>query len=379
MTAMRPSRSVQMSAPDIQPEDIRLVLQVLESKVLSIGPFVDDFEREFAAYIGARYAVAVASGTAGLHLSICAAGIGDGDEVITTPFSFIASSNCVLYERAVPVFVDIEETSMNIDPALVRAAVSERTRAVLPVHVFGHPCAMDELTTLCAERDLILIEDACEAIGAEYRGRKVGTFGKAAVFAFYPNKQMTMGEGGVVTTDDPDFAALLRSLRNHGRVQTGTWLVHDRLGYNYRVNELSAALGLSQLRRIDRLLTWRATAAARYAELISRLPQVGFLRAIPSTVKLSWFVFVIRLAAGIDRNRVIESLALRQVPSRIYFPPIHLQPFYRERFGFAAGAFPVAERVAESILALPFHSNITDSDMEYVVESLQWAIDRSQP
>jgi perosamine synthetase len=367
-----------MSAPDIQPDDIRLVQQVLESKILSIGPFIDSFEREFAAYVGTRYAVAVSNGTAGLHLCIRAAGISDGDEVITTPFSFVASANCILYERAVPVFVDIDEMSMNLDPALARAAVRDRTRAVLPVHVFGHPCAMDELTALCEERGLPLFEDACEAIGAEYRGRKVGTFGKAAVFAFYANKQMTMGEGGVVTTDDPDLAALLRSLRNQGRQESGAWLSHHRLGYNYRLDELSAALGLSQLRRIEALLARRAAAAARYAELLSHLPNVRFLGADPSTVKLSWFVFVIRLGAGIDRDRVIEALDQRQVPSRVYFSPIHLQPFYRERFGYAEGDFPVAERVAASTLALPFHSNITDEDMEYVAESLQWAIGRQR-
>jgi perosamine synthetase len=367
-----------MSAPDIQPEDIRLVQQVLESKILSIGPFVDAFEREFAAYIGTREAVAVANGTAGLHLCVHAAGIGDGDEVITTPFSFVASSNCILYERAVPVFVDIDEASMNIDPALARAAVGARTRAVLPVHVFGHPCEMDQLTALCDERGLVLIEDACEAVGAEYRGRKVGSFGKAAAFAFYANKQMTMGEGGVITTDDPDLAALLRSLRNQGRQETGTWLFHDRLGYNYRLGELNAALGLSQLRRIDALLGSRAAAAARYIELMSQIDGVTFLGAVPSTIKLSWFVFVVRFGAGIDRNRVIDALSERQVPSRTYFSPIHLQPFYRKRFGFSEGDFPIAERVAGSTLALPFHSNITDQDMAYVAESLQWAIDRSR-
>jgi perosamine synthetase len=219
---------------------------------------------------------------------------------------------------------------------------------VLPVHVFGRPCAVDELTRLCEERGLIMIEDACEAIGAEYRGRKVGTFGKAAVFAFYANKQMTMGEGGIVTTDDPDMAALLRSLRNHGRQETGTRLCHERLGYNYRVDEMSAALGLSQLRRIEALLARRAAAAARYTELLSPLPNVALPGAAPPTMKLSWFVFVVRLGAGIDRDRVIKALHQRRVPSRIYFPAIHLQPFYRERFGFTEGDFPVAERVAAS-------------------------------
>jgi len=245
---------IPMSAPDIQSDDIELVTQALQSKTLSLGPFLSNFERTFANYIGTNHAIGVANGTAGLHLCILAANIADGDEVITTPFSFVASANCILYERAMPVFVDIDETSMNMNPELTRQAVTERTRAVLPVHVFGQPCAMTELNGLCRERDLLLIEDACEAVGAEYRGRKVGTFGKAAVFSFYPNKQMTMGEGAVITTDDPDWAALLRSLRNQGRNELSTWLSHERLGYNYRLDELSAALGLSQLRRIETLL-----------------------------------------------------------------------------------------------------------------------------
>ena len=242
---------IPMSAPDITEEDVALVTAALRSKVLSLGPFLSRFERAFARYIGAEHAVGVINGTAGLHLCIRAAGIADGDEVITTPFSFVASANCMLYERAVPVFADIDETTMNLDPALAAAAVTERTRAVLPVHVFGQPCEMTELGELCRARNLLLLEDACEAVGAEYGGRKIGTFGKATVFSFYPNKQITMGEGAVITTNDPEWASLLRSLRNQGRNEMQTWLCHDRLGYNYRLDELSAALGVSQLQRIE--------------------------------------------------------------------------------------------------------------------------------
>ena len=366
---------VSMSAPDILPEDIRLVTEVLQSKTLCLGPFLSEFERAFADFFGTRYAVGVSNGTAGLHLCIRAANIADGDEVITTPFGFVASANCILYERARPVFVDIDEVSMNLDPELARRAVTERTRAVLPVHVFGQPCAMAELDELCRERDLLLIEDACEAIGAEYRGRKVGTFGKAAVFSFYPNKQMTTGEGAIITTNDPDWATLLRSLRNQGRDEFSTWLVHERLGYNYRLNEMSAALGLSQLRRIETLLARRQAVAARYTELLRGVPGVGVLSAVPSTSRLSWFVFIIRLQPGIDRDRVIAELEKSRIPSRVYFTPIHLQPFYRRSFGFAEGDFPVTERVASSTLALPFHSNLADDEMDYVVESLRHAVD----
>jgi len=243
-----------MSAPDIDAGDIELVVQVLKSGRLSMGPFLDRFERSFADYIGTRHAIAVSSGTAGLHLCICAADIGVGDEVITTPFSFVASANCILYERATPVFVDIDERSMNIDPSLAAAAITDRTRAILPVHVFGQPCGMDELHDLCSGHSMLLIEDACEALGSEYRGRKVGKFGAAGVFGFYANKQMTMGEGGVITTNNDDWDARLRSQRNQGRDEMGTWLRHERLGFNYRLDEMSAALGLSQLLRIDELI-----------------------------------------------------------------------------------------------------------------------------
>ncbi len=368
---------VQMSAPDIQPEDVELVTQALKSKLLSIGPFLDMFERAFADYIGARHAVAVANGTSGLHLCIRAAEIADGDEVITSPFSFIASANCVLYERAVPVFVDIDEISLNLDPALVEAAVTARTRAVLPVHIFGQPCAMNELAALCAAREFLLIEDACEAIGAEYFGRKVGTFGKAAVFSFYPNKQMTTGEGAVVTTDDPRWASLLRSLRNQGRDAMGTGSQHEHLGYNYRLDELSAALGLSQLRRVDDLLARRERVAVRYGELLRTVPGVSPLCIVPSTTRMSWFLYMVRLDPKIDRDQVIAHLESKRIASRVYFSPIHLHPLYRDRFGYRKGHFPVAERASASILALPFYGDLSDSDMDYVVASLRSAVMRA--
>ena len=369
---------VPMSAPDIQPEDIDLVVQVLRSSRLSLGPFLEDFERAFAKFIGSRHAVAVANGTAGLHLCIRAAGIADGDEVITTPFSFIATSNCILYERATPVFVDIEETSMNMDPVLAAAAVTERTRALLPVHVFGQPCAVDDLLAIARKHGLVLIEDACEAVGAEFKGRKVGTFGKAAVFSFYPNKQMTTGEGAIVTTDDDDWAHLLRSLRNQGRESMGAEQHYPRLGFNYRLNEMSAALGLGQLSRIEAMLDRRERVAAHYGKLLIGVPDVVPLRAMTSTTRLSWFVYLVRLAAGIDRARVMHELNAKGIPVRVYFPPIHLEPFYRERFGFKPGDFPVTERVAASTLALPFYSNLSPGDTEYIVEALRAAIAKAR-
>jgi perosamine synthetase len=368
---------IPLSSPDIQADDIELVVRVLRSNRLSVGPFIKELERDFADYIGAKYAVAVANGTSGLHLCMRAAGLAEGDEVITTPFSFIASANCILYERATPVFVDIDDASLNLDPALVARAVTARTRAMLPVHVFGQPCAMDELQAVCRDRNLALVEDACEAVGAEYKGRKAGTFGKAAVFSFYPNKAMTLGEGAVVVTDDPHWAELMQSLRNQGRSDGGTGYFSERLGYNYRLDEMSAALGVAQLKRLDRMLGQRQAVATRYSEMLRRVPGVTIKGAVSSTTRMSWFVFVIRLDPRIDRDRVIEQLEARGIPSRVYFTPIHLEPYYRQRFGFRPGDFPIAERVAASILALPFHTNLSDAEMDEVVAALQSAVIRA--
>jgi perosamine synthetase len=319
-------RQIRMSAPDIQDEDIELVSQALRSGSLSIGSFVKGFERAFADYIGTRTAVAVSSGTAGLHLCIAAAGIGAGDEVVTTPFSFVASTNCILYERATPVLVDIEWDSMNIDPKLAAAAVTERTRAMVPVHIFGGPCALDALEAVCRVHDIVMFEDACEALGAEFQGRKVGGFGTAGVFGFYPNKQITTGEGGLITTNDMAFAAKLRSLRNQGRDETGTWLLHEQLGFNYRLDEMSAALGLSQLKRVDTLLERRRKAAGTYAELLAELPGVTMVSQGDRAARLSWFVLIIRLDERISRDGVVEHLSRHGIPTRAYFPPIHLRP-----------------------------------------------------
>jgi perosamine synthetase len=372
-----PPYRIPLSSPDIHADDIELVVRVLRSNRLSIGPFIKQLERDFADYIGTKYAVAVTNGTSGLHLCMRAAGLAEGDEVITTPFSFIASANCILYERATPVFVDIDEASLNIDPALVARAITARTRTMLPVHVFGQPCAMDELQAVCRDRNLVLVEDACEAVGAEYKGRKVGTFGKAAVFSFYPNKAMTLGEGAVVATDDPQWAELMQSLRNQGRSDGGTGYFSDRLGYNYRLDEMSAALGVAQLERLDRLLAQRQAVATRYSEMLRRVPGVTVKSAVSSTTRMSWFVFVIHLDPRIDRDRVIEQLEARGIPSRVYFTPIHLEPYYRQRLGFRPGDFPVAERVAASILALPFHTNLSDAEMDEVVAALQSAVVRA--
>jgi len=366
--------SIPMSEPDLTEDDIEAVVRVLRSKRWSLGPCLEAFEETFARYVGTRYAVGVSSGTAGLHCAVAAAEIGPGDAVITTSFSFVASANCILFQNADPVFVDIDEESLNIDPALLPAALSERTRAVLPVHVFGQPSDMDRIADAVAGRDIVVIEDACEAIGSEYKGRKAGSLGDMAAFGFYPNKQIATGEGGIVTCDDPVLAGRLRSIRNQGRDAMGTWLRHVQLGYNYRLPEASAALANSQLDRIDDLLARRSQVASWYADRLARFDTVRLLTPAPETTRFSWFVFVIRLDAGIDRDAVIESLDRQGIPSRPYFAPIHLQPYYRDRFGYTEGMLPVTERVARTTLALPFHANMREAEVARVVEALRLAI-----
>jgi len=365
-----------MSAPEISEEDIGLVVEVLRSGTLSLGPYLDRFESAFAGYIGARYAVAVSSGTAALHLCLLASGIGPGDEVITSPFSFVSSANCILHAGAAPVFADIDEDSLNLDPVRAAEAVTDKTRAILPIHVFGQPADMTAIMALAADRGLTVIEDACEAIGAEHRGVKVGRFGKAGVFSFYANKQMTTGEGAVITTEDAAFATLLRSLRNQGRDEGGAWLSHPRLGYNYRMTEMSAALGVSQISRIEAILARRAAVAKRYREELAGVEGAALISPVEGTTRLSWFAAAIRLADGIHRDRVIAALDAAGVPSRAYFSPLHLEPVYRAR-GYGPGDFPVTERVAASTLALPFHSNMADSDIALVCEALARALRRS--
>jgi len=365
---------IPLARPDIGARELQLVSEVLSSDVLAMGPFTQRFEAGIAALAGRSEGVACSSGTAGLHLGVRALEIGEGDEVITTPFSFVASANCLLYERAVPRFVDIEEDTLGIDPDHLEAAASNRTRAVLPVHVFGRPCQVGAIAATARNRGWAIIEDACEGLGSSVDGRPLGSFGDVAVFAFYPNKQITTGEGGMVVTDDPALAETMRSLRNQGRDADGTWLRHVRLGYNYRLDELSAAIGVAQLERLAELQAGRARVAIRYEAALAGLDWLRLPRAGAGEV-VDWFVYVIRLNAEIDRERVMSRLAELGVPSRPYFAPLHLQPFYRSTFGFQPGDFPVTERVAASTLALPFSSRLADEDVGYVASALVEAIE----
>jgi perosamine synthetase len=364
-------RRIGMSAPDIGSSEVERVVQVLQSGVLSIGPVVDQFEQRIASYVGATTGVAVSSGTAGLHMCIVAAALGPGDEVITTPFSFVASANCILYERATPVFVDVDPHTGNLDPRRIAERITARTRAIVPVHVFGQPADMDPIGELARRHGLVVIEDACEAIGAEYKGRRAGTLGDAGVFAFYANKQITTGEGGMLVTNRADWARTFVSIRNQGRDEMNGWLDHSRLGYNYRMTELSAAIGVAQMERIDELLGNRARVAASYTKRLAGVPGVDVPHMAATTTRMSWFVYVVRLDPSLDRDRIIRALAAEGIAARAYFPAIHLQPLYRERFGYTEGAFPVAERLSRTSLALPFHGRLSDSDVDYVSERLQ--------
>jgi dTDP-4-amino-4,6-dideoxygalactose transaminase len=384
---------VPLSKPDVSEREIERVCEVLGSGRLSLGPCVPEFEQQFAAYIGTRYAIAVNSGTSALHLITRALEIGSGDEVITTSFSFVASTNCFLYEGAAPVFVDIDPVTLNLDPAAVRRFLTtqcevkdgrvinrrsgRRVKAILPVQVFGIPCDMQEIMELAREFGLLVIEDACEAIGATYRGRKAGTFGSAAAFAFYPNKQMTTGEGGMIVTDDEQIALECRSMRNQGRDASTEWLQHARLGYNYRLSDIHAALGLGQLERIGELLEARQRVAEMYHAQLANHTQLQLPR-YPGDVTPSWFVYVVQIKATPGtRDQVIGLLRAQGIGCQAYFPAIHQQPYMQKFSSPAGGSLPNTEMAAASCLALPFYSQMTELQVAYVCEQLELALEQA--
>jgi len=385
---------IPLSRPDITDAEIDAVTDVLRSGRLSIGPRQDLFEQLIAERCGRRHGIAVSSGTAGLHLALLALGIGPGDEVITTPFSFIASANCILMVGATPVFVDICPQSLNLDPEHLESAVTPKTRAVIAVEVFGNPEHMDRVEAFCRKHELPLIEDACEGLGGKLDGRPIGSFGRASVFGFYPNKQITTGEGGVIVTDDDRVAELCRSMRNQGRsaAQTpdsgagrssaGSWLAHERMGFNYRLSEINAALGVVQMERLDDLLDARRRVASTYIRALLDVDDLS-LPNIPegNEEEFSWFVFVVRLAHGYvaeDRDAIIAGLRRHDVGASNYFPCIHLQPFYRESFGFKEGDFPIAESISQRTIALPFFTAMDEHQIEIAARTLRVMIQRRQ-
>ncbi len=383
---------INMSSPDLTEAEREAVISVIETRYLSMGPHVQAFENAFRDQFGYKHAISVNSGTAGLHLCVRAAGIGKDDLVITTPFSFVASTNVLLFENAVPVFVDIDPTTGNIDTELAAAAARDlRTggaaaqrwlprrgaaadaplKAILPVDVFGQPADYDVLQVIADEAGVSIIEDSCEALGSTYKGRPAGALGDYGVFAFYPNKQITTGEGGMIVTDLDEEASFMMALRNQGRAPGDTWLQHTYLGYNYRLDEMSAAIGAVQMTRLDDLLKTREQAAEWYNQRLANMAGVEIPHILPETTRMSWFVYVIRLDSGAQRDAVAERLKAHGVPVRPYFAPIHLQPYMMERFGFQPGDFPVTEDLGARGLALPFSGKMTEEEVAYVCRTLQ--------
>lgn len=383
---------VPMSSPEINEDDRQAVMDVLNTTSLSMGPKVDQFEQAVRDLTGSRHALAVSSGTSGLHLCIRAAGIEQGDLVITTPFSFISSTNVILFEKAIPVFVDVDPLTGNMDAEQVSQAIIDlrkggkeaaqwlprrlpgqpgKLKAVLSVDVFGQPADYDKLTPVCKEHGLTIIEDSCEALGATYKGKPAGKFGKYGVFAFYPNKQITTGEGGIIVTDDDADAAFMQALRNQGRAPGDAWLQHTYLGYNYRLDEMSAALGLSQIKRLEHMLNSRAQVAAWYNQYLQEFPMIETPQVLPSTTRMSWFVYVIRLDGAIKRDEFARKLIANDVPVRPYFLPIHLQPYIAGQFGYKKGDYPVTEELGERGLALPFSSVMSEEQVIRVCEGMR--------
>jgi perosamine synthetase len=368
---------VPLSRPYLDEREERAVLEVLRSGRLSLGPAIDRFEELFAERVGAPYAAAVSSGTAGLHMLCHIAGVEPGDEVITSPIAFVATANCFIFDGGVPVFADVDPHTLNLDPAAVEAAITERTKGIVVVDMFGYPCELDELQAVADRHGLWVVDDSCEALGADYKGSPVGSHGVSGAFGFYPNKQLTTGEGGMVTTHSEVERGLVVSLRNQGRSYDSRWFHHVRLGFNYRITDLQAALGIVQLEKLDRMLELRSTAASRYTELLSGVDGVEPPLGDDADHRRSWFVYVAKVEHGIDRDAVIEALAAQGIEAGLYVPAVHLQPYMRERYGFAEGMCLVAEDACSRTLALPFFPQIEAGDQELVVEALGDAVAQS--
>ena len=370
MAASPDPEPIPLARPELGAREEELALQVLRSGRLSLGPMAERFEREFAAWLGTADAVAVSSGTTALHLGVRALGWGPGDEVLTSPLSFVASANCLLYEGARPVFCDVDPETLNLDPAAVEAAVGERSAGILPIHIFGFPAAMPELEAIASRRGLGILEDACEALGAvDSEGRRVGTRGNLATFAFYANKQLTTGEGGMIVPSGPEVGTRLGSERNQGRAPDMGWLDHGGLGFNYRLSDLAAALGVAQLERLDELLSRRDSVASLYEQGLGGIEGLATPIASRGAERRSWFVYVVRLPDDADRDATIARLAERGVASKAYLPCIHLFPHLRE-LGYREGQFPVAEAASAHSLALPFFPSMTESQVARVCEAL---------
>jgi perosamine synthetase len=362
-----------LSRPDVTDREIEAVCAVLRSPDLSLGPKLREFEQAFADYIGTKRAVAVNSGTSGLFLCMLAMEIGPGDEVITTPFTFVASATSIMMAGARPVFADIDPVSLNIDPAKIEAAITEKTKAILPVEVFGNPAGLDSVCEIARKHNLPVIEDSCEALGSALKGKKAGTFGTMSVFGFYPNKQITTGEGGMILADDDALADMCVSLRNQGRGKDAGRPAHERLGYNYRISDINCALGIVQLSRIDEIKAKRRQVAKWYREILADDERL-IVPAEPADCDMSWFVFVVRLAEGFNteqRDRILQQMQSRNIQVSNYFPPVHLMPFIAEKFGYNTDDFPITESASKSAIALPFHNHLMKDQIATVCTTLK--------
>ncbi len=360
---------IPVAKPYIDTDDKKAVLSVLDSGMLSLGPRYLEFEKAITKYCGTKYACTVSNGTAGLHLAVKSLGLTEGDEVITSPFSFVSSSNCLLFERVKPVFADIEETTFNLDPEKMEKAITKKTRAILVVHIFGQSANMDGILKIAKKHHLKIIEDACESLGSLYQGKMTGTMGDVGVYAFYPNKQMTTGEGGIIVTNNRKIHNLCCSLRNQGRNKQNNWLIHERLGYNYRMDEMSAALGITQLKKLDWMIERKREVVTWYGRELSNIPSIK-LPAIDKNRTHTWFVYVIRITNG-KRNKLMDGLAKANIQTKPYLPVIHLQPYMKKDFGYKKGDFPIAEKIASQTLALPFYVDLKRGDVQYIAEKIK--------
>lgn len=370
---------IYLSRPDITEKEIEAVCAVLRGPDLSMGPTLAAFERAFSEYINRKRAVAVANGTSGLFMCLSALGIGLGDEVITTPFTFISSATSIMMVGAKPVFVDIDPVSLNIDPAQIESKINERTRAIIPVEVFGNPAGFDKVCEIAAKYNLAVIEDSCEALGSALNGKKAGTFGIMSVFGFYPNKQITTGEGGMILTDADDLAETCISLRNQGRGKDSGWLVHERLGYNFRLSDINCALGIVQLSRIHEIKVKRRQVAQWYQEILADDDRL-IVPAEPKDCDISWFVFVVRLTDDFSteqRDQILQQMTNHDIQVSNYFPPVHLMPFIAEQFGYQQGDFPITESVSQRTIALPFHNHLNKDEIAAVCQNLRELLDNA--
>ena len=368
---------IYLSRPDITNKEIEAVIDVLRTPNLSLGPKLGEFEQAFAKYIGRKRAIAVNSGTSGLFLCMLALGIKPGDEVITTPFTFIASATPIMMAGAKPVFVDIDPENLNINPAQIESAITEKTRVILPVEIFGNPAGFDEISEIAKKSNLMVVEDSCEALGSALNGRKAGTFGEMSVFGFYPNKQITTGEGGMILTNDDTLADICVSLRNQGRDKHSEWLSHERLGYNFRLSDINCTLGIAQLARIEQIKAKRKQVAKWYQEILSDDERI-IVPAEHDGCDISWFVFVVRLTEEFtleQRNNILEKMTNKGIQVSNYFPPVHLMPFMVEKYGYKKGDFPIAEKASESTIALPFYNDLNKDEVATVCEALKEVLD----